>query len=90
MYIAVQHKISDPSTFWKIAGEAIPNLPPNLKLHHCLPVRDGSRGICVWEGESIDAVREYLEGALGHVSTNEYFEVENKDAIGVPSGLQAA
>jgi len=87
MYVAVQHKIFEPATFWAKAGEIVPRLPDHVKMHQCFPTRDGSRGISIWEGKSIDAIRRYVEEQLGTVSTNEYFEVENKDAIALPSGL---
>jgi len=87
MYVSVQHTILEPATFWAKAGEIIPRLPDHLKLHQCFPTRDGSHGISIWEGRSIDAVRRYVEEQVGSVSSNEYFEVENKDAIALPSGL---
>jgi hypothetical protein len=90
MYVAVQHRISDPETFWAKASEIVPNLPGYVKLHQCFPTKDGSRGICIWEGDSVDAVRTYLDGQVGHVSKNDYFEVENKESIVLPSGVGAA
>ena len=87
MYVAVQHTILEPATFWAKAGEIIPRLPDHLKLHQCFPTRDGSRGISIWEGKSIDAVRRYVDEQLGPASSNVYFEVENRDAIALPSGL---
>jgi hypothetical protein len=32
-------------------------------------------GICIWEGESVDAVREVVEGAVGAWANNEYYEM---------------
>ncbi len=32
-------------------------------------------GVCIWEGESVDAVREVVEGAVGPWATNEYYEM---------------
>lgn len=90
MYVAVQHTIFDPATFWAKAAEIVPDLPKEVTLHQCFPTRDGSKGICIWEGKSVDTVRTYLEGQVGRVSSNEYFEVENKDAIALPSGITSA
>ena len=36
---------------------------------------DHTLGICIWEGESVDAVREVVEGAVGAWSNNEYYEM---------------
>ena len=87
MYVAVEHTILEPAAFWAKAGEIVPHLPDYVKLHQCFPTRDGSRGICIWEGKSVDVVRRYVEEQVGSVSSNEYFEVENKDSIALPSGL---
>ena len=49
-----------------------------------LPNTDGTRAICIWEGPKLDDIKAYVEGAVGHVSKNEYFEVETKNAVGFP------
>jgi len=90
MFVAVQHTIQDPEAFWGKAGEMVPNLPEEVKLHQCFPNKNGTRGICIWEGESVRAVQTFLEGQVGHVSSNDYFEVENKDSIALPSGITSS
>ncbi|MFN2637949.1 MAG: hypothetical protein ABR585_13065 [Gemmatimonadaceae bacterium] len=90
MFVAVQHTIQDPEAFWGKAGEIVPNLPNHVKLHQCFPNKNGTRGICIWEGESVGAIRSYLDAQVGHVSSNDYFEVENKDAIALPSAIQSS
>ena len=87
MYVAVQHQIRDPESFWGQAQEITPNLPAGIQLHQCMPTRDGTRGICIWEGESVAKIRTFLEGHMSKFSDNEYFEVENKEAIAMPSGV---
>ncbi|HEY8164020.1 MAG TPA: hypothetical protein VIF83_00565 [Gemmatimonadaceae bacterium] len=89
MYVAVQHQISDPEAFWGHAKEMVPNLPGHVKLHQCFPTEDGSRGICIWEGESVDSVRTFLDGEMAEWSNNDYFEVENKESIALPTGVGA-
>ena len=37
---------------------------------------DHTTGICVWQGESVEAVKELVESVVGPYSDNEYFEVE--------------
>jgi hypothetical protein len=32
--------------------------------------------MCIWEGESVDAVREVVEGAVGPWASNEYYEMQ--------------
>lgn len=87
MFVAVQHNISHPEAFWARAKEIVPNLPAHLKLHQCFPNKTGSRGVCIWEGESVRAVQTYLDGQVGHVSSNDYYEVENLDGVALPTGI---
>ena len=90
MFVAVEHTIRDPEAFWAKAGEIVPNLPAQVKLHQCFPNKSGTRGICIWEGESVRAIQTYLDGQVGRVSSNDYFEVENKESIALPSAIASS
>ena len=85
MFVLVHHTVHDPATFWSKASAAMPNIPSALTLHQTLSARDGTRATCLWEADSIDAVRDFLEPALGAESSNEYREAENRDGIAVPA-----
>ena len=86
MYIAVQHSISDPQAFWSAADPSA--LPPEFKLHHTFPTKDGRRAVCLWEAGSLRDVKAFIETYVGHVSRNLYFQVENREGISVPSELE--
>jgi hypothetical protein len=58
-----------------------------VKLHQCFPNKSGTRGICIWDSESVRAVQTYLDGQVGHVSSNDYFEVEYKESIALPTAI---
>jgi hypothetical protein len=90
MYVLVHHTVTDARHFWSTAEQAIPNLPAGLQLHHTLSARDGSRATCLWEADSVDAVRDFLEPALGAYSSNEYREAENREGIALPTQMSAA
>ena len=83
MYVVVQHTISEPAAFWNAADPT--NLSPDVKLHHTFPTPDGTRAVCIWEAESVDAVRNLLEPMIGSISRNEYFPVENREGYARPS-----
>jgi hypothetical protein len=89
VYVLVHHLVTSPEQFWATAQEAIPNLPDHLQLHHTLSAVDGSRATCLWEAESVAAVREFLEPALGDFSTNEYAQAENREGVAVPRKYEA-
>lgn len=88
MFVLVEHYVSDAPTFWSAVRHAIPNLPPYLTLHHCIPTPDGTHAVCVWEAESIRDVKAFIESYVGHASRNLYFPVENAQGWAVPSELE--
>jgi hypothetical protein len=84
MYVACIHTISSPGEFWTRAERALPNLPDGIRLHNVFPNTDGSRGLCLWEGESVDHVRAFVDGATADVSSNDFFAVDPHSAMGLP------
>jgi hypothetical protein len=84
MYAIAIHDIADPQKFW--AGAQDMELPQGTALHTVAPNQDGTRAICIWEADSIDAIRDFVETNVGDVSTNEYFEVNAGNAMGLPAG----
>ena len=83
MYVLVQHDISEPVGFWGKADAM--QLPPNVTLHHTFAAADGTRAACVWEAKSVDAVRDFLEEAVGRMARNTYYEVPNREGAVFPS-----
>jgi hypothetical protein len=53
----------------------------SLPIHAAAP--DHATGMCIWEGESVEAVRGLVESVVGEYSQNEYFELE---VDGLPAG----
>jgi len=90
MYILVQHTISDPATAWPRAQVGIASVPAHLKLHLSIPTPDGTTAVCVWEADSIAAVKTFLDPTLGPAAQNTYFEVVNKEGVALPTALQLA
>ena len=76
MYVTAIHRISDPAGFKKAEDEAVAaGLPDgfSLPIHAATP--DRAVGLCIWEGPSVEAVREIVESVVGPFSQNEYFEM---------------
>jgi hypothetical protein len=76
MYVGVIHHISDPEGFQKAEAQALEQGLPQefaLPIHAATP--DHSTGICIWEGESVEAVKGLVEQVVGPYSKNEYFEM---------------
>jgi hypothetical protein len=77
MFVTVIHHINDPEGFQAAEAKALEaGLPSHVGLPIHAATTDHKLGICIWEGESVEAVREVVEGAVGAWATNEYFEMQ--------------
>jgi hypothetical protein len=77
MHIGVIHRISDPDAFEQAEQEALEaGLPEGIGLPVSVATRDHATAICIWEGPSVDAIRDLVESVVGEYSENEYYEVE--------------
>jgi hypothetical protein len=77
MFVTVIHRIHDPKGFQAAEAKAMAGgLPPTVALPVHAATLDHTLGICIWEGESVEAVREVVEGAVGPWAENEYYEME--------------
>ncbi len=84
MFIVAEHKISNPEAFANAVKAAMQSIPAGLKLHQVLPNADGSSSVCLWEGDSVQKVKQVVEAAVGQFSSNTFFEVAASSAIGLP------
>jgi hypothetical protein len=81
MYVIAIHSVSDPKAFW--GGEL--DLPDGTELPVVAPNSDGTRAVCMWKSDSVDTVRNLVEGAAGEISNNEYYAVNEGSAQGLPA-----
>jgi hypothetical protein len=82
MYIVATHTISQPEKFWSAAKTLA--VPAHLKLHTVFPSTDGAKASCLWEGESLPTVKQFVETITSGLATNEYMPVEASNAMGLP------
>jgi hypothetical protein len=80
MYIVAQHRIKDPARFWSLS----PQGPAAPRLHAAYPSNDKTEGVCLWESDSLDALRGSLDTLVGDAAENTYFEVDADVAVGLP------
>jgi hypothetical protein len=80
MYIVAQHRIKDPARFWSLSPEG----SGTPTLHAAYPSNDKTKGVCLWESDSIDALRDSLDTLVGDAAENTYFEVDAGVAVGLP------
>lgn len=89
MYVSVHHTITD-SQQWDQTTQNIMammeqgRLPEGLKGLMYLPSVDGQKADCVWEANSVDALRNFLEHETGTAAKNEYMAIKAEAAVGLP------
>jgi hypothetical protein len=77
MNVGVIHRISDPKAFQQAERAALEaGLPEGFHLPVHAEAPDHTTAMCVWDGPSVDAIRDLVESVVGEYSRNEYFEVE--------------
>lgn len=81
MYVIAIHQVSDPDAFW--SGQL--DLPDGTEMRLAVPSSDGTRGVCLFESDSIDTVKNVVDGATAAVSKNEFHAVNEGGALGLPS-----
>ena len=92
MYVGVQHRINDGETAFA-RGEALlkgEGAPSGVRVREFYPSQDRSAATCLWEADSLDAVRQYVESTLGDSSENTYFEIDAQNALGLPETASAS
>ena len=81
MYVFTIHDVKDPNAFW--SGKL--DLPEGTELPIVVPSSDGSRGICVFKSDSLDTVKRVVDGATSQVSRNEFYAINETNALGLPA-----
>jgi hypothetical protein len=92
MYVVVSHQIKDPQTAFARGEKLVKNedAPPGVRGLQFYPARDGSAVTCLWEADSVEAIQEYVDTALGDSSVNTCYEVDDDNAFADrPLGLPA-
>jgi hypothetical protein len=88
MHAVIRHYISDPVK-WDRSVKNIMSmieqnrLPSGFKPLEYLPSVDGRNADCVWEADSLAALQKFMDHELAG-ARNEYFEVKDEAAIGLP------
>jgi hypothetical protein len=90
MHAVIRHYISDPAQ-WDRSVKNIMSmieqqrLPSGLKPLQFLPSVDGGTADCIWEAGSLGAIQKFIDRETAG-ARNEYFEVNEEAAIGLPKG----
>jgi hypothetical protein len=89
MHVVIHHRISDPAK-WERSEKNIMSmieqhrLPAGLKPLEYLPSVDGRNADCLWQTESVGALQRFIDHETAGAARNEYFQVKDEAAIGLP------
>jgi hypothetical protein len=89
MYVVAKHRIKDSERFFSLAQVAAEQAPPGVYGRQFCPSRDGTEAVCLWEADSLEIVKDYLDSLVGESSDNTYFQVGTEHAIGIPEPIGA-
>ncbi len=89
MFVAIHHTITDPQKWDALAtkiGETVEQgkLPKGLKALFYFPSMDGRQADCVWEVDSMDNLRKFIDPQTTAAAKNEYFQINTEHAFGLP------
>jgi len=90
LIIAHHTNITDPQTFWAKAQSVVAGTPAGTKVHSVYPSQDGKTGTCVWEGDSVAEIQQFLDSASEGIATNFCYEVNETAAFGLPERKKEA
>jgi hypothetical protein len=89
MYVSVHHSINDTQKWDQVTKNMMAmmeqgRIPQGLKGLMYLPGTDGRKADCVWEANSMEALKTFLERETGSAARNEYIPINDKQAFGLP------
>ena len=88
MQIVAQHQVKDPEGFFAAIPSVAQNTPPGVHLLIGAPSTDKTTAVCLWQADSLDSLRGYLDAASEAVCDTSYFVVDESVAIGLPHAAQ--
>jgi hypothetical protein len=83
MFFIVNHTIRDVGAFEDLLKRN-PAVPAGLTLHGVYPSRNLEQAFCLWEAPDKQSLRDFLDDLMYHMARNEYIEVNEKLAVGLP------
>jgi hypothetical protein len=89
MFVVVEHTITDPDVFFPLAAR-VAEAPSGIKGLQFFPSISKDRAVCLWQADSIEALKGFLEPLSAQSSRNTYYEVDSTKAMGIPNLASAA
>jgi hypothetical protein len=89
MHVSVHHTITDTQKWAELTQKMMQmveqgRLPQGLKGLMYLPSMDGRKADCLWEAQSLESLKSFLERETGTAARNEYSQINSEAAFGIP------
>jgi DNA polymerase/3'-5' exonuclease PolX len=89
MHVSVHHIITDPQKWEQVTKNMMAmveqgRVPQGLKELMYLPGADGRKADCVWEAQSVDTLKNFLDREIGTAARNDYVQINTAAAFGLP------
>jgi DNA polymerase/3'-5' exonuclease PolX len=89
MHVSIHHIITDQQKWDQVTKNLMAaveqgRLPQGLKPLMYLPGTDGRKADCLWEAQSLDALKNFLNPQIGTAASNDYFQIKSEAAFGLP------
>lgn len=89
MFVTIQYNISDRKLWEESTSQIGPmieegRLPKGLKPLLYLPSTDGRKATSVWETDSLDTLKRFLDPLTTKAARNEYIQINAENAFGLP------
>jgi hypothetical protein len=90
MFIVVEHTITNPEAFFGLASKVVEKTPSGIKPLQFFPSISKDRAVCLWEANSVEALKGFLGPLTAQSSRDTYYTVDSTKAMGLPTLGSAA
>lgn len=84
MFVVVEHTITNQDAFFGLVPR-VAEAPSGIKALQFFPSMSKDRAVCLWEANSVDALKNFFDPLSAQSSRNTYYAVDNTKAIGLPN-----
>lgn len=84
MFVCVLHRDVNDWQRFDALGADVPHAPDGCEALAYFPARDHRSAIYVWRASDLNALRQWLDGKTAGLCQNEYCEIDERHAMGLP------
>jgi hypothetical protein len=89
MFVVIHHNIKNPQQWEAALAKVVPiieqgRLPRGVQAVSFLPCTDGRRADCLWEADTVQTLKAFLEPLTGTAADNDYLPINAEHAMGLP------